>query len=393
MRCRSCCDKIKNYVIVKIIDEDDDIDSWATAFKNAMFENGLDTSKTIFTESAQYLNDLHGEDGVSGYLGFILVPVFNDGGFAQAHLRMLERFQEFYDSLEGVAKERTIILDTVQRENNYSQQLISAIESLRENSENPEEPLPLDYIITFIDNSGSHDIRDFGPSFIDYYTQYSSEENNQAIQELLEFEFNPGILLRELISGRFVDYGLNRGIGTKHIIVSGFSESISENWLTEILYSTFKIAADLTNDWEINCEKICKYRWTTYNNLYLIPFFPSFLNTTIDILDYVSSEDLEPNLNLYDFVYRSDSDRRKFDIRSSWPGSDPYAPSTPFFWDSVKDKFPNNPFAEFGTYNGQAYGLRESLDELTSGAQSLGLQSCPCWMFDPVKNYVKIISE
>lgn len=394
MRCKSCCDKIKNYVLLKIIDEDSSLDSLALAFSNAMNFNGLDTNKTIFTESAEYLNDIHGEDGVSGYLGFILVPVFNgQPAFFQDHLQMLERFQEFYDTLEGVAKEKIIILDTVQRENNYSQQLISAIESLRQNPENPEEPLPLDYIITLIDDSGSHNVEEFGPSFLDYYTQYSSEENNQAIQELLTITPNPGDLLRELITGAFVDYGLNRGIGTKHIIVAGGSELISENWLTEILYSTFKIAADLSNTWETNCQKICKYRWTTYNNLYLIPFFPNFLNQQIRILDYVPSEDLEPDLNLYDYVYRSSSDNRRTDIRSSWPGVDPVSPVIPFVWDSVGYKFPNNPFAELGTYNGQAYGLYAVLNTLEGGSLGLGPQSCPCWMFDPVRNYVKITSE
>lgn len=391
MRCKTCCKtKPSNYVVIKIIDEDSALNSFASRFRTQMIINGLDTTKTIFTEAAQYLNDFHQDDTVAGFLGFILVPVFRQ---TNDHLEMIQRFQEFYESLDGIAKEKTIVLDVVQRENDYSQQLISAIEFLRQNPENEEETLPLDYIITLIDDSGTHILEDFGPSFLNYYSEYSSEENNQVLQELLsEVGNNTGNLLRQIVTGQFVDYGLNRGIGTRHIIVAGGDEITSENWITEILYSTFKIGIDLSNNWETNCEKLCKYRWTTYNNLYLIPFFPDFVNQNPVILEYVNPEELQPNLNLYDYIYNSTDSARSNDINSNWP-NEFVSPITPYFWDSVAYKFPNNPFAEMGTYNGQAYGLNAALDTLETGAFNLGNQSCPCWMFDPVKNYVRIISE
>jgi hypothetical protein len=387
MRCKGCCKKL-NYVVIKIIDEDSDLTPLANKFRSVMTSNELDSTKTIFSETAQYLNDFHQNNDVPEFLGFVLVPVFN---VTVAHSVMLERFQEFYDSLEGIAKEKTIILDVVQRENDYSDQLISAIESFRQNPENEEESLPLDYIITLIDDSGSHDIEDFGPSFLNFYRQYSSEQNIQTVENLLSLSGNNnGNLLREIVTGEFINYGLNRGIGTKHIIVSGVGES-SEKWITEIIYATFKIGIDLSNNWEVNCEKLCKYRWTTYNNLYLIPFFPTFLNQDPRILNYIDPQDLEPDLNLYDYIYNSTSSSREFDIQSNWPEES--SMTQPYFWDSVAYKFPNNPFAENGTYNGQLYGFNPQLISLTGNARSLGFQSCPCWMFEPVKNYVRIISE
>lgn len=380
MRCKTClyCDKTPpNYIIVKILDED------STSFSyDDLYRQDTSPDRSIFAETAKYLSDLHSDNTVVGYLGTIIVPVTPES-FNQIipHERMLQHLEIFKENLSTDVSEKTLILDVVNRNVDYSQNIIDAINFLLQNPEDPENPFELNYIINLIDTSGSFDFTDFYPSFVNYYNYFSTQENINLVQNTLNDLNDPSTIINVL---QFSSDGTISGVGTKHIFIES-----GELWPAELMYWNYKIAAQLDNNWIENCQKICKHKWTTNNNLYLQIWAPLYnlgsdwqniLNSFFE--RYISYDDLSADTEVYQYVYNSDHPQRSNDLSANYPERDISIINNRYY-DFVGTIFPNSPFKNLIFNFPQILVSQNTQPRRQSGG------NCPCYLFDPVKNYIK----
>ena len=278
-----CCDKFPNVVLVYVVDEDSVIqiveDSYLQLFQ--------DSQRTITSQTINYCSDLFTNANLEGFVGVVLVPVISSE--QEDHDAMLQRMNQFKNSMPSGYSDKIIITQEVDRNSDYSQILIDSIESLRyiDDSENPIE---IDYIITDIDDSGSHNGEDFDLTFLNYYRQYSTDISYQSLLSL-----NMGSdYVRELTTVNR-QLGLVVGIGTKHIIkLSPSSNNFrrnGENWMSAINDFLMLIASYIGNFHRIkNCELLCRQRYTTAGGNLLYPIAPdSFTTDSAGILEYRGS--------------------------------------------------------------------------------------------------------
>lgn len=366
MNCKNCYNPslFPNFAIVYLIDED----SSSRNFEEDYF---LDTGNDALFEYASYLRELYESGSISGFLGIILVAVDNGS-------TLVSRFNQFKEYCgEDLSQKIVVLADPlVNRNANYSQELIQAIESLRQIPEQ-EELLDLNYIITNIDSSGSHNLDDFNLSFLDYYQAYSVEECFNRTQEIFS-EYNND--LDRSFSYLEAEFLVN-GVGTNHII-----KSAGEFWYLIILSQIYKFSADLKNNWVKNCNIICNQRWTTTGQRYALPlygFFPSDgfgLSPDERGIEGIQYSDIQNINDIYSLVHSQRVRSVNFPKYGNPdnPNTDDRAPLEAIDYYILDSRYPNHPLSG----NNLLYNT-----VFERGG------NCPCWIFDPVKNYLEVISE
>lgn len=412
-RCRSCTkNQYPNFVLVYVIDEDS---SWRSRENGFLSSTGNDSSPFLYEEDAtavedqpvpagairefaKYIDDL-GFDGGSfgGFLGIVLVPVVHQEGFGQPssfrHRAMKYRMNVFRDALSEEHRANIIILGeesdpsgvaVIRREDDYSERLITAIETLRL-SDDQEELLDLHYIINMIDDSGSHLLREFDPTWGNYFRYYTpplADGTNPAVDlfdSLTAGDFELTILDTLLRPGNGSNWetGLAYGIGTRHIV-----KTTGENWVTSIAGELFYLAAQQNNNWIENCRKLCRYRWTTDVGYWYALF--GGVDTTQPqglLWSQVDPSTNGDNLDVYGIVYNNrensdDPEDFRFYMRSNFPsdGGFPFTRANDYQTVGSTDSpnragFTESPFKD-AIYNTNRFR-----------------SNCPCYMFDPVRNY------
>ena len=433
-RCQSCTkNQYPNFVLVYIIDEDSDwnwqeLDFLAVAggvaaddYRASPFfyeEDYIGENFQFFApaggvrEIAKYIDDLGFDSGsFGGFLGIVLVPVVrtDDGNNATiAHMRMKYRMNVFRDTLSEEHRENVIILGeesdpsgvaVIDREDDYSERLITAIETLRQ-SDDQEELVDLHYIINMIDGSGSHRPRDFEPSWANYFTYYTPpiwDGTNPAVDLFNSLTADDddygdgGSIFQSLIKsfdGSNWKTGLASGIGTRHVV---FDEG--ETWPRSMSQLLFYLAAHQNNNWIENCRKLCRYRWTTDVGYWYALLRDGFVNQPSDQGWGLDWEQIDPstngdNLDVYGIVYnnRENSDNPEdedFDLkmRSNFPD--------PRGWGTYRAHWYQTVGSTAGGYHGDydLFGFEESPFKDAIFNSNRFHSNCPCYMFDPVRNY------
>jgi hypothetical protein len=412
-RCQSCTkNQYPNFVLVYIIDEDGQQTGVEREFQyqtNNYFavdgEAEINTSG-ITRQIANYINDLGFHEGsFGGFLGIVLVPVYTD--VYPYHYPLKYRMEVFRDTISEEYRDKVIILGEesdpsgvaqINREDDYSERLITAIETIRQsyNQDDQEELIDLHYIINLIDGSGSHQVRHVDATWSNYFTYFTpplEDGTNPAVDlfnSLTVAGNEPPLYETTIVQslqrnrtyydpGSNWKTGLGEGIGTRHVI-----EEVSERWPATIMRTLHYLAAQQNNNWIENCRKMCNHRWTTDVGHY----YPYNEDTDanggngID-WDEISPETAGVSLDVYGILYnkRENSDEPedyRFDMRANFPsgGGFPYISA--------------NDYETVGNTAGAAFraGFEESPFKDAIYNTNRFRSNCPCYMFDPVRNYI-----
>ena len=400
--CQSCNkNQYPNFVLVYFIDEDDSwriIENEFKGLTNGYFavegELGGLTSG-ITRQISNYINDLgFGDGSFGGFLGIVLVPVFQSGNSPDGsidHQAMKYRMGVFRDTISEEYRDNVIILGEesdpsgvarINREDDYSERLITAIETIRQsyNQDDQEELIDLHYIINLIDDSGSHTVEDVDAMWSNYFRYFTpplEDGTNPAVDLFNSLTVDDDETIVESIQ-KFGNFGSNwrtglgEGIGTRHVI-----REVGEFWPTTIMRRSHFLAAQRNNNWIENCRKMCNHRWTTDVGHY----YPYVDGRNGINWDEISPETAGVSLDVYGILYnkRENSDEPedyRFDIRANFPDAGGF--STLFANDyetvgntlgTVKAGFTESPFKD-AIFNANRFD-----------------SNCPCYMFDPVRNY------
>ena len=384
------------------MDEDDNNRGWESDYFD-------ETGNSVLEEYASYLTELCEEGSVQGFLGIVLVAERN-------RQQMVDRYTEFKEYCGDALSEKIVILNgpTINRDNDYSQELIEAIESLRiqpneeesdseegSEEESEETKSDLNYIITNIDTSGSHRYRDFSRTFLGYYREYSTEECFNRVEEIFVEE---GSNLEDAEFQLNAEFLVN-GVGTNIILTSG-----GESWYQVVPLQIYRAAANLRNNWIKNCNIICKQRWTTSNNRYVIPLYGFFAERAgadpggLDIdsggirtgefgdeeyKEFLQYSDIQNVEEIYPVLQNKPVRSVNFPSGGSeFLNIEDRAPRNAFDYYFLERNYPNHPLAG----NDLVYN-RQSGQRMFSSRGSASSGNCPCYMLDPVKNYLQVISE
>ena len=422
LRCRTCTEnQHPNFVLVVFIDEDED---WGITYDERYFndatlnyfENESDpnypnceqegTCSGAAKQFATYINDLNGS--FAGFMGIVLVPVYTDT-FYDEHIKMKSRMEIFRNTIDESFREKIIILGTesdpsgvaqINREDDYSEKLITAIETLRQpNDEEDEEAelLELNYIINLIDDSGSHHTYDLDAMFNNYFIYFTdpfSDGTNPAVDLFNTLEPGPDdndSLVTSLIfpDGANWNTALGYGIGTRHYL-----QVTGERWPQSIIRWLYTLAAHGSNNWIENCRKMCNHRWTTDVG-YLIPMYGELFN--IRELPYGDEDpqsrmgwiDLQPDqhgasLDVYELLYNKRE--AAFPIPPEDLAGWRRRMNANFPYHTEGTNLPND-FQTVGVSGGGFVGFTASPFKDAIFNFDRFVSNCPCYMFDPVRNY------
>ena len=440
-----CCykdQKPPSVVYVYIIDEDSAQNAMEINFyfdTDGYFNSSPSEKDDLAIQNARYVNEIIPTIS-EGYLGLIFVPILSF--YTSQHEVMKRRMRKFYNELDD--KDKIIILGdeeygdpsgtippysysfatpgSIDRDTDYSDRLIAAIEKLRgavtedeteseddQEGENQEEELkPLDTIVLNVDSSGSHSLADVRDDLVvnlfNYYSQdipFSEEviqSFNQLVTDAQTAQNGTGTILSYYSS--YFSSGLFNGIGTRFVLVNG-SEYPYHTVQRDI---TQQAANRLNNNWKRSCEVICRQRWTTSGGstqgngegLYILPFYGTEIgpltayNTPI-LWEDISPLENDPDLDVYKILLEKRSaaeDPEDFglDLRANFPYSGTYAPSIAIDYSRVGIGI--DPFAVFteSPFKESVYNVQGLWDGRMVG-------NCPCYWFYPVNQYIKITDQ
>ena len=416
-----CCRKYPNTVLVYIIDEDSTVER----MDNSYTQLYIDGERTISSQVTNYCVDLFENANLEGFVGVVLVPVLYEND-PEEHTRMIERMNSFKNSIPEPYYDKIIITQDVDRNSDYSQILIQAIESLRY-IDDPENPIEIDYIITEVDDSGSHHSYDFDNTFLNYYKEYSSD---LMYQTLVGLNIDSDYVGELYSNGNFKSYGLIYGIGTKHVIiprsVSNTFDYTAENWISPIQLFLYRIASYVHNsDRDVNCQLLCKQRYTTFNNNVLLPIAPA--SFTYDsagiydvygsILNYIEGENpyqqlsnLGSNFDVWSLIKDINNDDLVFQRITKqflWPFNILSEAQNEFIfvkgairYSRLKDllltvvgggvdntPFPDNPYIDTKLIVSE--NLLNNFTNYRSLETSNSISYCPCNYYEPINQYYK----
>ena len=397
LNCLACNkNQYPNFVLVYFIDEDDDWRVQETFFRDITdnyfgIEGELDGQVSGVTRQiANYINDLgFADESFGGFLGIVLVPVYSTV-YTSSHLDMKYRMGVFRDTISEEYRDKVIILGEesdpsgvtrINREDDYSERLITAIETIRQ-SWNQEELIDLHYIINLIDDSGSHRLSDIDvmwSNYFRYFTPPLADGTNPAVDLFDSLTVDDDETIVKSLQkfeglGSNWKTGLGEGIGTRHVI-----QEVGEFWPTTIMRRLHFLASQTNNNWIENCRKMCNHRWTTDVG----HFYPYGIRGDNGInWDEISPETAGVSLDVYGILYNKranaypESDRYRLDIRANFPNSGSW-------------QYSANDYETVGNTSGgiPRAGFTESpfKDAIYNTNRFEG--NCPCYIFDPVRNY------
>jgi hypothetical protein len=409
---RSC--KLPNYVVVGIINESDTLTRLSLDY--------YQTNNSIFFEMASYLNDYYDETEDEGgpFLGaiFVVPRIPPDRPRSDESDLLIERLQSFIENLNEFLKRKFRLLVIDDPFSDMSQSIINEIETLRVpiNQENEDDLYEIDYIVNYIDNSGSFSIGfitqtdsgfgegNFVNSFTNYYNNYSSTEEIDLFQQKVN-EYSGGdlgLFLTDYWGQGFIGsneevykYGFARGFSSKHIIVAS-DEDVMEHIIDFAIYIKTHYRHPNRNK---NCEKLCKYRFTKFDGLGLYSHFPILTssyasgdNAWDGILNDIY-QDLPDNEDLYQYAFTLNP-RDSFLVKFDHPASAPVGFYSTPYWNQVKVEAPLSPVSEYWFdkdipgFVAVTQGIKPLIDQRT-----FPIMKCGCQYYEPVKNYYNIINR
>ena len=232
-----------------------------------------------------------------------------------------------------------------------------------------------------------------------YFTDPLSDGTNPAVDLFNTLEPGPDdndslvtSLMLEPNRGKNWNTGLGYGMGTRHVLIDS-----GERWPEYILSWLYTLAAHGNNNWIENCRKMCNHRWTTDVG-YLIPMYRTpgqQLGQWIKEIPYGEEDyrsrmgwiDLRPDengvsLDVYELLYN------KREAASPIPPDDLYG------WGHSMQANTNiggarrtNDFQTVGVSGGGFIGFTANPFHDQIFNFNRFVSNCPCYMFDPVRNY------
>jgi hypothetical protein len=437
-KCECCYQEQKSpsVVYIYLLDEDSGTSSNEVNFyfdTDGYFNSNYEYAD-LTRQYARYLNQVIPTIS-EGYLGVIFVPLRGSAYFSD-HEAMKRRMKAFYNELDD--KERIIILGdeeygdpsgttptyddpfatpgSIDKDTDYSDRLIAAIEKLREardEGENDpeddpqEEDLkPLDFIILNIDTSGSTNLEDINDTVVEnlfnYYSQdipFSEEvlsSFNQLKSDARDEYEGDGTILRYY--DNFFQSGLFNGIGTRFVLWN----SDEYPYLDQYRHVMYHAANRLNDNWKESCEVLCRQRWTTSGNvggatgegLYLIPLYGEENGPLSPYNSGIVWSDIDPNENDPDLdVYKIILEKRingneniNFELRANYPWQGWLAPLAAI--DNSRVGVGQDPYARF-----TESPFKETLYNIRGFNYGWPSANCPCYWYYPVNQYIKITNQ